>query len=76
MKGEEPDKYESLGLDSIGCTANVVLFDEKNSRLIIANAGDSRAVLARAGEAVPLSYDHKPENPIERARIEKAGSVI
>jgi serine/threonine protein phosphatase PrpC len=44
--------------------------------LIIANAGDSRSVLCRGGVAVPLSYDHKPENEEERRRIEHAGSTI
>jgi serine/threonine protein phosphatase PrpC len=44
--------------------------------LIIANAGDSRSVLCRGGTAVPLSYDHKPENEEERRRIEHAGSTI
>ena len=38
--------------------------------------GDSRAVLARGGDAVPLSHDHKPHNPEEKARIEAAGSHV
>lgn len=62
-------------LDSIGCTANVI-FIEDMKKLYIANAGDSRSVLARGGKALPLSFDHKPENEIERRRIEKAGSTI
>ena len=37
--------------------------------LYVANAGDSRAVLGRAGKAVDLTYDHKPDNPEELARI-------
>jgi len=45
-------------------------------RLYIANAGDSRCVLARKGKAVPLSFDHKPDNPEEKKRIEDAGSII
>ena len=45
-------------------------------RLYIANAGDSRCVLGRGGKAVPLSYDHKPENEEETERIYKAGSTI
>jgi serine/threonine protein phosphatase PrpC len=62
-------------LDSIGCTANVIIMEDYK-KLYIANAGDSRSVLARGGKAVALSYDHKPHNAIERARIEKAGSTI
>lgn len=67
---------EALALDSIGCTANVVIVDEEKKKIFVANAGDSRAVLGKKGEAVPLSFDHKPENEIEIERIEKAGSTI
>lgn len=35
-------------LDSIGCTANVVLIED-HKKLYIANSGDSRSVLARGG---------------------------
>ena len=43
---------------------------------IIANIGDSRAVLGRAGIAIPLSIDHKPNNPLERKRILSCGGSI
>ena len=62
-----------LQLDAIGCTANVILMDNYK-QLIVANAGDSRCVLSRGGNAVPLSFDHKPDNDEEKRRIEKAGS--
>jgi len=42
-------------------------------RYMLANAGDSRAVLCRKGEAVPLSRDHKPMDEDERDRIQKVG---
>ena len=67
---------ESYMLDSIGCTANVVLLDEDQKRIIVANAGDSRCVLGRGGRAVPLSFDHKPNDEKERERIYKAGSEV
>merc|ERR1719400_2028299 len=57
MSNEEP------GSDS-GCTACVVMIQDK--RVIVANAGDSRCVLGRAGKAVELSFDHKPEDDPER----------
>ena len=41
-----------------GCTAVVCVLTPQS--VIVANAGDSRAVLCRAGEAVALSADHKP----------------
>jgi len=63
-----------------GCTAVVVLVvrgeDGEGPRLICANAGDSRAILSRAGQVVALSEDHKPENDSETARITKAGGFV
>lgn len=62
-------------LDSIGCTANMILIEDMK-KLYVANAGDSRCVLARGGKAIALSNDHKPDNEEEKRRIEKAGSQI
>ncbi len=55
-----------------GCTSVVAMI--KGSTIYVANAGDSRAVLAVEGKAEDLSQDHKPELEEERKRIEKAGS--
>lgn len=57
-----------------GCTAVSVLITR--NVIVCANAGDSRAVLARGGRAIPLSSDHKPSLPAEIARIERAGGSI
>jgi len=57
-----------------GCTSNVAFI--RGDRIYVANAGDSRSVLARAGKAVAMSFDHKPDNEIERNRITKAGGSI
>lgn len=43
-------------------------------RLVVANAGDSRAVLSRRGRAISLSRDHKPSCPGERERVASAGA--
>mmetsp|Transcript_12564 Transcript_12564/g.21817 ORF Transcript_12564/g.21817 Transcript_12564/m.21817 type:complete len:373 (-) Transcript_12564:67-1185(-) len=60
--------------DWIGCTAVVCcVFPDK---VVVANCGDSRAVLCRQGQAVPLSEDHKPNCPNEKKRINKAGGSI
>ncbi|XP_020245011.1 probable protein phosphatase 2C 49 [Asparagus officinalis] len=45
-------------------------------RLMVANCGDSRAVLSRAGVAIPMSFDHKPDRPNEMARIRSAGGWV
>jgi len=44
--------------------------------IYVANAGDSRTVLSRAGKAVELSHDHKPYDTIEYQRIIKAGGSV
>ena len=48
----------------------------QGNRLTVANAGDSRAVLARGTEAFALSDDHKPASQIEKDRITSAGGFI
>lgn len=48
----------------------------KGSELWVANAGDSRAVLCRNGQAVALSEDHKPQSEAERNRITAAGGFV
>ncbi|XP_065008487.1 probable protein phosphatase 2C 27 isoform X1 [Musa acuminata AAA Group] len=44
--------------------------------LLIANAGDCRAVLGKRGRAIELSRDHKPNCNAERLRIEKLGGSV
>lgn len=57
-----------------GCTAVVALLN--GSELYVANAGDSRCVVCRDGKVVEMSFDHKPEDDIELARIRKAGGRV
>ncbi|PON60002.1 Protein phosphatase 2C [Trema orientale] len=57
-----------------GSTAVVAVLTPDH--IVVANCGDSRAVLCRGGRAVPLSNDHKPDRPDERARIEAAGGRV
>lgn len=58
-----------------GTTACVVLLTP--NYIVCANAGDSRAVISRLGnKAIPLSYDHKPDNEEEERRIRAAGGYV
>lgn len=73
-KAVDVKSEESYMLDSKGCTANVALI--QGNKVIVANAGDSRCVLAHKHMAIDLSKDHKPEDEIEKKRILAAGSEI
>ncbi|KAJ1436978.1 hypothetical protein SESBI_03813 [Sesbania bispinosa] len=44
--------------------------------LLVANAGDCRAVLSRQGRAIEMSKDHRPNCIKERKRIESLGGFI
>ncbi|XP_064177567.1 protein phosphatase 1G [Anguilla rostrata] len=67
------DGKEEPGSDS-GTTAVVALIRAK--QLIVANSGDSRCVVSERGKAVDMSYDHKPEDELELARIKNAGGKV
>ena len=63
LQGAEDDTMKSFA----GCTSAVVLVTR--NEVYCANAGDSRSVLAFRGNAKDLSVDHKPDDPVELARI-------
>jgi len=67
------DFNEEPGNDS-GCTAVVGLLVGRD--LYVANAGDSRCIVCRDGKAIEMSFDHKPEDELERNRINKAGGKV
>jgi serine/threonine protein phosphatase PrpC len=57
-----------------GSTACVVLMVGK--KMYVANAGDSRCILATERGTVQLTTDHKPELDSELERIHKAGGLV
>lgn len=57
-----------------GSTASTAVL--VGNHLYVANVGDSRTVISKAGKAIPLSEDHKPNRSDERKRIENAGGVV
>lgn len=65
---------EPLAPETVGSTAVVAIVC--SSHIIVANCGDSRAVLYRGKESIPLSVDHKPNREDEYARIEAAGGKV
>ncbi|CAI9114375.1 OLC1v1015090C1 [Oldenlandia corymbosa var. corymbosa] len=65
---------EPVAPETVGSTAVVAVLC--SSHIIVANCGDSRAVLYRGKEAIPLSVDHKPNREDEYARIEASGGKV
>ncbi|KAL3633421.1 putative protein phosphatase 2C 59 [Castilleja foliolosa] len=57
-----------------GSTASTAIL--VGDRLLVANVGDSRAVICRGGNAIAVSRDHKPDQTDERRRIEEAGGFV
>jgi len=58
----------------IGSTALVMLLSTNS--IYVGNVGDSRAVLCRNGEALPLSDDHKADRLDEMKRVKDLGGHI
>ncbi|CAI9093744.1 OLC1v1029305C1 [Oldenlandia corymbosa var. corymbosa] len=68
------DGLEPIAPETVGSTAVVALVC--SSHIIVANCGDSRAVLYRGKEPMALSVDHKPNREDEYQRIEAAGGKV
>ncbi|CAN6454351.1 unnamed protein product [Victoria cruziana] len=65
------DKSGELGRGGSTAVTAILIDGEK---LVIANVGDSRAVLCRKGMAKQLSVDHEPDK--ERGEIENKGGFV
>ncbi|KAG8375098.1 hypothetical protein BUALT_Bualt10G0065000 [Buddleja alternifolia] len=72
MSRDESEQTEAERI--MGSTAVVVLVGKEE--VVVANCGDSRAVLCRGGVAMPLSSDRKLDRADEKERIEAAGGRI
>ncbi|KAJ4896545.1 putative protein phosphatase 2C 13 [Raphanus sativus] len=65
---------ESIVRASCGTTALTALIIGRH--LLVANAGDCRAVLCRRGVAIDMSFDHRSTYEPERRRIEDLGGYF
>lgn len=70
----EQGAHSDFGGPTSGSTAVVALLQK--DKIVVANAGDSRCIIARGGKAFDLSRDHKPDLEVERDRITQAGGFI
>lgn len=57
-----------------GSTATLALL--RSNELVVGGVGDSRCILARDGQPVTLTIDHKPTHPREELRIKQAGGFV
>lgn len=77
-RANEALKQSGIDVTLSGSTACTAL--KRGRKLLIANVGDSRAVLGRVEGArlvaKDLSIDQKPDAPAERARIEGGGGHV
>lgn len=73
-ENDHDDEY-SFSQEDSGTTAVAVMITPQF--IICANAGDSRSVYSKQGHcAIPLSYDHKPDDEGEERRIIDAGGFV
>ena len=62
--------------DGTTAVCAVIQRGKKEEVLTVAHVGDSRGVLCRAGYAVAITQDHKPDLEPEKARIEALGGFV
>lgn len=68
------DVATEVASDMVGSTAVVVVLS--GCQIITSNCGDSRAVLCRGTETIPLTVDQKPDRQDELVRIESNGGKV
>ncbi|KAL5572559.1 hypothetical protein UlMin_022156 [Ulmus minor] len=65
---------ETVAPEMVGSTAVVVVLS--GCQIITSNCGDSRAVLCRGTQTIPLTVDQKPDREDELMRIEGEGGKV
>ncbi|CAJ2676289.1 unnamed protein product [Trifolium pratense] len=65
---------DEVAPEMVGSTASVVVLS--GCQIITSNCGDSRAILCRRTETVPLTVDQKPDREDELLRIEGEGGKV
>jgi protein phosphatase len=74
-------KLDELFLEDVGdggttATFCIVEAVEDKFNVTVCNIGDSRTLVARGGRIILATLDHKPQNPEEKARIERCSGVV
>ena len=72
----ERDIEKNSDIDANFSGTTCVMVFQVGERLICANVGDSRAILVKGNNIIPLSIDQKPDDPEESKRIIQNGGEI
>lgn len=75
-ESSERKQLQTVGTTALSITVHGNPKMQSPLRLVVANCGDSRAILCREGNAIQLTEDHKPDRPDERKRIERLGGAV
>jgi len=67
---------ETAEREGFGDGTTAVVSYLRDGKMIVANVGDSRAVLSRGGVATAVTHDHKAESETEQRRIESKGGTV
>jgi serine/threonine protein phosphatase PrpC len=62
--------------DASGTTAVSVLLESSSGRVLVANVGDSRALIVRGRRAIALTTDQDAENKDEKRRLKAVGGDV
>lgn len=76
MEGDILEDGPNLAFGCGSTSVVMVVLGGESPSILVANAGDSRAVLCRGGQAIALSHDHKPQLREEGERIRRAGGCV
>jgi protein phosphatase 1L len=68
------ENASELGRGGSTAVTAILIGSDKSVKLVVANVGDSRAVISKNGVAEQLSVDHEPT--MERPMIEKKGGFV
>ena len=72
----ERDISKNTDIDANFSGTTCVMVFQLGEKLICANIGDSRAILVKGNNVIPLSIDQKPDDPEESKRIIQNGGEI
>ena len=68
------EKAAELGRGGSTAVTAILISSNDSVKLVVANIGDSRAVISKNGKAEQLSVDHEPS--MEREIIEEKGGFV